>query len=304
MPASASCRRRRTSASITSPAGAYPTGISFYDTVPIGGVYVDTTNNTWRSDLVSGRGINFFGINCGDMTDPTSPYATPPGLPTRSLYTGYAGFDDAGVMLDKYQPIMSRDGIITHGVSVLRRKSTFAHLVNDTTATDLASWTIPAYSLRVFDYTPNANVFLWDRMMRLTARGSFKNNIGSAAACTLVVKVYLGSTPIFSTPTGGQIISLAASAFFRTWRLHLEFATRNASNNSFCDAELLIGAADGTNGSGGATAKLSTLATYTQSQSGLTTDLTADQTLRIEMTLGTADSLIEVNLNHARVELV
>lgn len=280
----------------SSPAGAYPSQIHVKGCSLIGGFWMDATDNTWRPDLVSGRGLYFSGCHFGDATDPGYTGAT--GLPSSITYGGISGTDDAGVQINRFQTPYSKGAkgseVIAYSVTALQRKNAFTAVTNDTTPTNLASWTIPAYTMRTFDYTINADVFKYDRRLRLTAYGSYQNN--TAGAANFTIKCILGSTTLFNSGA----ISLANSASFRTWDFEVFLMASNASNSAFTNGRLLIGAP----GSGGTTAVLSTIAPYTQSQSGIAEDMTTDLTLRIEITHGTADANISGSLNHAVVELL
>lgn len=279
----------------SSPAAAFPTEIAFQDCPIIGGVYHDSTGNSWNPSLNSGRGLTFFPLVDGDMSDPG--YTGAAALPTSTSLgnkEGISGIASSGVVLDRWQSVQTRAGAISYGVAAVNRDIAFINVQSSTTATDVFSYTVPANQMQVFNRALNANAYLNDRIIRLTAYGSYYNNSGGSV--NLTTAVTFGGQSIFTTGA----VAVASSAGFRSVRLEIEISESNASSaQQCCYGEMTLGAAF----SGSGTAQPAPTV-YTQMQTGRTVDITSAQDLKITITHGTSSADVRFRLDSAVVELL
>ena len=292
-------QRRGWGLRIIPPSGAFPAGVFpaeiQWDGPLTGGVTIDSSSNAWTPDLNSGRGLHFSVLNDGDMTDPG--FVGVASLPTSSAlgnHEGVSGFCSSGTVLDRFQPVQTRAGVVTYGAAVIDRKFNSQSVANTVAATSVYSFSLPAYALRVFNRTPNASAYKSDRGLRIRLRGLYFNNSGAASNFTLVCK--LGTQTLLNL----SAVSMAAAAGYRTVSADIDLAETNAqTNQQAAYARVDLGASS----SGGTVAQL-IAASYTQDQTSLAVDSTVANTLDVTVTHGTANANIIFNLDQVTVELL
>lgn len=130
--------------------------------------------------------------------------------------------------------------------------------------------------------------------LRLTAAGDYINNNAGATAANLTFKIKIGATTYLTSTQ----MSLGASSSRRQWRVTVEVDVNNATNDQRLIATLLL-----TNAASGnwpcASAQFAGTGTI-QSTSNLTTG----PNLQITATHGTADTLIDIRLTSANLEVM
>lgn len=305
--------RRGHSIRIRPPAGArpFPTDWFLDNSSPVGKFALDTADcgpTGWEPDKNSGRG--FTGtISTGDRSDPSKIGVD--NFPESRDLGGKEGINlrsETGIEIDRHQQEQWRDGFLTYGATVLRRDNTPSSLTGTLTPTNVFSFVIPPKALRVFDRTPNANVYRWDRQVLLNASLAFLNDVDPAGVTpSLRLKAYLtavvGGAPvdklIFDAILGEVALPLARSPAYRSIDLELRLQARGVNNLQMTTGNVRVFAPF----SGGVLARALEI-NKGQGQSAINADGNLEQTLRVEATLSHSSANMVLNANFATALLL
>lgn len=279
----------------SAPINYYPLEVTFRDCPIVGGFFSDYTDNTWNPLAGAGRGINVTPLNDGDMSDTGYlGYALRPSTGTLFPNGGFNGFTSSGAQVDRHQLAMERRSVIAYTVATVARQQNTVTVSNTTTATDTLSFSVPAEMLKEIDRTLGGVAYKKDRKLRIDMDGAYYNDSGGAS--NLTITVTYGAQTVFSSGA----ISVATSAFYRAIILEVEFGLANADVASQqCRGVLTIGGP----ASAGSTAQTGGTR-YDQTDTGLTVDSDAAQTLKITVQHGTANASIQFLQSSATVKLI
>ena len=134
------------------------------------------------------------------------------------------------------------------------------------------------------------------RSIRYEYFGDIFNNIGGGPACTFRWRLSYGGTVVYDSDT----VSWAAGASSRAWRLHGLLSLHGATNSQIASTTMMTAALTTTAGVGS-----KTTADFVETANGTAAiDSTANQTLLLTITMGTADANASINLQTAIISVV